>query len=459
MPSDQPPTQAPIAQPSAPRTPTANEIVQTMQHGNSPLDFIKRNLKNEAVTVPNPAQQQEPVVVPQVVSATRAANPLLDKVENVTTEVTVATKDEVPTFDFEKKDEPATTEKAVADAVKSETATDAVAEEPIVEDATDSGQHFKKLRTKFKETENTLKTVQAEKEKLAKDLEKYQTGEVVPEVLQAKEQRIAELEHYEKIHNLKGSEAYKKTIAEPLREVADKIKTYAADYGIPEDVLQNVTDLSNADLNRFLDGHFDSVGALEVKALINQSKELLGKALEAEKTPAQMLAQLEAQQTKINEAQEVSRKEGLANSSRIAWSTALGKIRKEGKAIELIRKDNDHEHNQKYVDPILKQAAGEYGKFITAFAKAGIKELEPEVASALAEAVLLAHASAVALPTRDASMREAEAILNNTRYNTLIRPNVGGGTPSVSSAPARAATLTPQETARNQINSILSKRR
>jgi hypothetical protein len=414
--------------------------------------------EQQAATAPAPldvpVSQARPANVP---------NPLMQKVEPIVsaepkpaepTAAPIVSKDETPTFDFEKKDEPRSAE---TPAQVAPTAEEPAEPEPASEEG---GQHFKKLRLKVKETESTLKAVLAEKEDLKSQVEKYAKGEVIPEVLQQKEARIAELEHYEQLHNLKGSAAYKEKVAKPLEAKQARLKAIAEDYGIPEGTLTEALNFEKeSELNGFLANHFDGVGAIEVKQLVTDMKNLHGQAAEMEKTPAQTLARIQQEQAQIEAAQDATRKNQLAASSRSAWIDALTNIRKDGRALELIRKENDNEHNTKFVDPILKQAAAEYGKFITAFAKAGIKELEPEVGKALAEAVLLAHASATALNTRTEAMRQAEEITNNIRYNSLIRPSVGGGTVSSAPAPAKAVEETPEQMARNQMNSILSKNR
>lgn len=442
------------------QAPQINDALQGLQSGESPLDFIKRNLsEQQAATAPAPLAQQasevRPANIPNPLIQTPAESAPVTAKPAEPSAAPIVSKDETPVFDFEKKDEP-----------RSEpTSTEPVAAEPAQEEPADSdipegAQHFKKLRLKVKETESTLKAVQAEKEQLAQQVEKYVKGEVIPEVLQQKEARIAELEHYEQLHNLKGSAAYKEKVAKPLEAKQARLKAIADDYGIPEGTLTEALNFEKeSELNGFLANHFDGVGALEVKQLVTDMKNLHGQAAEMEKTPAQTLARIQQEQAQIEAAQDTTRKNQLAASSRDAWVTALTNIRKDGRALELIRKENDSEHNTRFVDPILKQAAAEYGKFITAFAKAGIKELEPEVGKALAEAVLLAHASATALSTRTEAMRQAEEITNNTRYNSLIRPSVGGGTVSSVAAPAKAAEETSEQMARNQMNSILSKNR
>lgn len=424
------------------------------------MDFIRRNLtEQQAATAPAPLDAPAPQARPANVP-----NPLMQKVEPTvpaepkpaeSTAAPIVSKDETPVFDFEKKDEPRS-EPAPSEPVAAEPAQ----EEPADSDVPEGAQHFKKLRLKVKETESTLKAVLAEKEDLKSQVEKYAKGEVIPEVLQQKEARIAELEHYEQLHNLKGSAAYKEKVAKPLEAKQARLKAIAEDYGIPEGTLTEALNFEKeSELNGFLANHFDGVGAIEVKQLVTDMKNLHGQAAEMEKTPAQTLARIQQEQAQIEAAQDATRKNQLAASSRSAWIDALTNIRKDGRALELIRKENDNEHNTKFVDPILKQAAAEYGKFITAFAKAGIKELEPEVGKALAEAVLLAHASATALNTRTEAMRQAEEITNNIRYNSLIRPSVGGGTVSSAPAPAKAVEETPEQMARNQMNSILSKNR
>lgn len=424
-----------------------------LEPADNPLDFIKKNLGEPQP--PAPVVQQ---ISDQVAASKAAEDAAAAEAQKKLLEPPPA--DPMPTFGDEKKPDD-----APADAAK-EPAQTPEGEEPVEgEPADPTRENFKKLKGHLREVHQTLTAVKTEKDTLQKELEDYKTGAVVPEVLKNYEMRIQELERWEKLHNLKASREYTEKYVAPVQEKINKLKGIFTDYGVPETAVQGVLDAAvnktnRAELNAFLSEHFDELGAMEAKQVITELQSIQKAAKDAEAEPAKMLEQMqkEAEQTAvIRESERVSKIQGSARES---WVDALLEIRKEGKVMELIRKDHDPEFNSKFVDPIISQAAIEYGRFVSDLAKAGIAELPKPLAAVAAKAFLLAHATAIAIPSRNAALKELEATTSAaSRINGFIRPQVGGGvSKGGASAPSPQVEETPTQAAAGLINRILSGR-
>jgi len=119
---------------------------------------------------------------------------------------------------------------------------------------------FKRLRTALKDANKTLAETKIEKEKLATQVKKYETGEAFPDILQEKENEIAKLSQYEKLVSLKTSRAYQEAYIKPLSTLRSKFVEYGKEYGVPEDVMNQALNLKNPrELDSFLEDHFTTL--------------------------------------------------------------------------------------------------------------------------------------------------------------------------------------------------------
>jgi len=328
---------------------------------------------------------------------------------------------------------------------------------PPEEEDNKAPEHIKKNIKNLRGLVKKFKDAATEKEAAylatQAELEKYKTGEVLPQEIVQRESRIAELEKYEKIVSLRTSPEYQNTFVKPLTQIKERLGAIAQDYHLPPEVINQAVNIQNeAELNRFLSNHFDGVGALEVKTLINNAKGIQADAFAAEQQPAQALAQLMQEQEAAITAKRMQNKQAMADISRSTWGEALANIKKEGKAHELIYKEGDPEHNQKFVDPVVGAAAGEYGKLVSMLAEHGLEQLPKDLAYALSRMTLLAHASAVAIGTRDAAMQRMDELNGAlTRKTSYVRPSIGT---QMAGRGGEAPTKQPMA---NALDSILSK--
>lgn len=428
------------AVPSAPSTalPSAQEILSRFKTADSPLEFIKANLE---ATKP-PLSVDPPQVIKEV--ETKRADEA--KVE--------AEKKEDASLSEMKLDLPLEVSKTSD--VKGE---EALKDETLEEPKDDKEENFKNLRKKLHETTTTLRDREREAEALKTRITKYETGEELPEVLRVKEERIRELEKYEKLHALKLSPAYRETFIKPIEGIKSRLSQIAKDYEIPPEILTEAIDITNVrELNTFLSNHFDDVGALEAKQLISEAQKIKTQALAAEKEPSNVLTEIE-ESYKTFEAQKRAKANSvISETSKEAWIDSLIRIKDEGKIQELISKEDDPEHNKRFVEPVLQAAATEYGKLIRTLAENGLEKLPKDLAFALARMVHLAHASAVSIESRHAAEIAKEELERNVRRTTsYLRPTVGtsshGNTQGESPRPT-----SPQDAAKMLVNTVLSKR-
>lgn len=448
-------------QPAINRMPLARDILAGMKKADSPIDFIRKNLAPPENTV-DPTKLIKEQEEKRAIADKLVTSPEPVKVDTTTTEEAKPSEDASIQYDIELKEPdvvdasnkiPKSDGQAPVDIDPLEAELDAANQVPAAE-------NFKKLRIKAKETLKTLAQVQEEKARIEAELNKYKTGEVVPEILQEKENRIAQLSHYEKLHNLKMSPDYQEAFVKPLNKLQTRLSEFAKDYNIPPEQLNKALNITNqADLNRFLSDHFDEIGGLEVKQLLNEVKTIQTKAHDAEKEPAKALAELQEEHTRISQIRNAERKNGIAAKSKEGWVKSLFKIREEGKAQELIMKDTDPEFNDKVVKPIMTAAATEYGKIITLLAENGLENLSEELSFALARMVQLAHASAISIDSREAAIKHAKTLEQNTaRTNGFIRPGIGSGRANSPEGGTPKVHATPQEAAKSLVQSMLSGR-
>lgn len=425
-----------------------SDILKTLDRtAESPLDFIKRNTADmnvapTPVTVSNP-QPETPNVQPPTPSNT--TSPTIPAKENTDPELKFGFEAPAPEKNIEEVPE--------VDPELEEI--DKLPEDPEKE-------HYQKLRAKTRESVIKVKDLSSKLDTATKDLEKYKSGAVVPEIMQQKEAEIARLSTFEKLHNLKSSPEYTEKYIKPLNENHTKLKEVFADYGIPAEHLDEVASIAlntknRAELNNFLaENNFDTLGAEEVHKLVKDVKTLQVDARNAELEPATAYEQIKRESEARHQFQEQERIGKVSANAKDSWFETLMEVRNEGKISELIRKDNDPEFNEKFVDPILAKATESYGQFVTELVKQGVRELPKEVASALSKMTLLAHASAIAMETRDAALSRLAEIENSAdRVNKIFRPNVGGGYNGNRPPPAPVEDLSPAGAAKQLLKTVL----
>lgn len=389
-----------------------------LEHGESPLDFINRNL-NRLNGTPPPTAPNSQVATNNSTSLTTSTN--------------TGNEDILPEFDFSKKE--ATSNVPRDSAAPAETPKVPPPEMPpqVPEEIEDSSipaaENFKRLRHSLKEKEKSISELTSAHKTATEELEKYKKGEILPPVVKEKDEEIKRLSRFERLVNLKTSPEYHEKYIAPLAQKTEQLKTIFKDYGIPDPLVARALAFeSRVDLNTFLSEHFDSEGAREVKDIILSTKALTTDAKAAEAEPAQELQKLQEQNRITKLAEDSDRRGNIAASARSGWLDALSEIRNEKKALELIRRENDPKFNETFVDPILKSASEDFSQAISEATNNGVTTISKNYAKAIAKAFMLSHAAALAMETRNRAVDDITTFHNTAeRTNRMLRPPIGGG--------------------------------
>lgn len=457
----------------------ARSIYATMERGASPLDFIKKNLAKAGIQGPDTAPT--PKAADVVERPTKEDNTYSELAHNSSSydthpddvfstkdvripekmddlgdlETIITTRKNTKEEESQKVEPDLQEEETLENPIEDNKEENSSQEDPIKKNLSKQRQIIKRLKQEVNETARV-------KSELEEKVKKYETGEATPEYIEALQSRVENLEYYEKLHNLKVSDEYAEAFIEPLSLIDERLAVIAENYSIPKEVLVEASNLENeADINRFLSRHFDSVGGYEVKNLITQKQNIASQAREAEKNAGEALRVLKEQSEVIKAQKEQQRKERIINVSKNSWVKAISSVKEQGIAKELIPIEGDSEFNSKVVTPKIQSAAREYGKIMNSLIEAGLKDIPEEVSKAIALSALYSHAYTVASLRATEAENYADTLKKTTeRLNPILRPQIGqsqGGSPNVSAAAPK--TETPLEAGRNLIHSVLSKSR
>ena len=455
--------------------PVASQIAARFSDGEDPLAFVRNNLQSRDMTpVPPPGQPAaatpppqpngaQPIPVPppsQSAAQQRMADLSFDTQAPPTTPQQadpVVPPSEKPKLPDEVRD----LLSPMQDKQDERQQQDA----PTPEDEKDPKSSIRNLRRKANELTTQLTEKEQAIEQLKADLEKYKSGEATPDIIQKKDERIKQLEHFEKLHNFKNSAEYQREYVVPYNNLNDKLLAIAKDYQVSNEVLNEALAIDNRrDLNNFLKQHFDDIGAAEVRDIVTKMREVWSASQAAEKVPEESLQDLQsrfAQEERVREEQRIN---DIMNNSKSGWSNAIADITSKGEYPELVLKDGDEAHNA-IVRPLVEAAATEFGKLVKILHAHGLKELPAPVANILAKRFALSQAAAVISASRADHYNRSERIVQESRSAaSFIHPPIGGnggGTPATGGAGSspRPKTGGLEATGEKLINDILSRAR
>lgn len=387
-------------------------------HSADPLAFIKGNLREPTPQVaPSQEIKPEPVAIP------------IPKVEVAPApEVVVEGVEDFSPVEPEAKQEPLTPEEEFP--------------ELAADTMPDADRNWGILKSALKEKKAALKEVSEQKAQLEAELQDYKVGKKMPDHLQAKEEEISQLRRYQKIVDLKASPEYQEAHVKPLKEVRSKVDhLLTTEYGFPKEELAELRSMDFKSQNAWLERELDAVGALQIRDLLDKEKQIVGGMQQAEKEPEQEFERLMQEGARAREVRQAQQKSAIKETFRDGWARSLLKIRQEGKFPELTPKESDSQYNKNIVDPIVRNAATEGGKFVAMLVEDGLTKLRPEVAEFISNMCLHAHSSILNATTRERAMAYADELKKNTtRINNVIRPPIGGSTgASVGEPQAREA--------------------
>lgn len=419
-----------------------SEVLAGLNDAADPLEFIKSNIRaNEQTRASNGVAPAAPAPVPAAeavaVVAPAPAQPTFKDESVGELPLSVAPGDAKP-------------QDPVAPAAEG-------GEDPAAQTPAGPEQSIKDLRKKANEYKTQLTEAQESLRTVAEELERYKKGEAIPETLKEKDDRIAALEHYERLHGFRLSPEYQKKYVEPLEQLKTKAVQLAQDYQVEVEVLDEALALTNKkDLNSFLRNYFDDVGALEVREVLTKIREIDNEAKEAEKEPEKSFQNLKDSYANEQREQESLRIGNITANSRDGWIAALQEVRAEETYPELIL-TGDIEAD-KIARPIVESAAQEYGKFVKLLVGLGAKELPKDVAKILAKRFQLSQASSVIAESRAHHyQRSQEIIRENERQAAMIRPPVGSATGG-GIVPAPVKPASPEAAAEQILDKVLRRK-
>ena len=299
----------------------------------------------------------------------------------------------------------------------------------ILEGQNSAAENFKRLRKKYKYTKEEARSAREEALAHKARLDEYESGLTVPEVTQKLNNRISQLETYEKIFNLKTTPEYIEKVTTPLNEsfktLNEYVAEYSADQGLVEAALSAET---KAERNRLLArAGLDPVASLEISNTIGKIRELNVSALEMEKEPAKALDKLVSDNMYIKGEREKAQRTAIAEISKSVWIESVQDIRSQGTYPELTMVAGNTEHNDNFVKPVLQKAATEYGRLVNGLVEAGLKELPAPIGKALARMTKLAIGGAVVREQNKALQARVEELEESIKTkNSHYRPGAHG---------------------------------
>lgn len=299
-----------------------------------------------------------------------------------------------------------------------------------LDEAESPQQSFSNLRNALKATKLEREAAAAKVQELEQRVAKFQTGEEIPEPLKDVHARVQELEHYKSLVSLKANPEYEKQVLAPLTDTKGKLIELFKAYGAnPEKINQLFANKDIKFRNTHLAGLLrDPVAVLEAKNLLTSIDTLHQTQEHFEKQPTIALEQMVAAEIETRNANVRERLGEVKSRSSSAWVRALTDIRKEGKIFEIIPQDGNHEHNEKWVKPIVDKAAKQYGLIVKSLVEAGLRDLPETAAYAIARAVQQAYAAGSAAESRAIALAEADRTRQSAQRRTVYeRPPMGSG--------------------------------
>lgn len=416
--------------------PTANDIQKSLQSASDPLDFIKKNLRNpDAVVQPVVNNEAAQAAAKVVDNSQNVSNPaevppglgmMAKPADVVATPGKSVVQEAIDNFNAGKHlEQPPKVEEPNSGGAESDPADAATLKEPS--EVKEEKGFLKNLRTKVKGLEETLITKETENIEIKTKLEKYEKGEEIPEALKPLQERVKNLEKYEKMYALDTSPEFQELYVEPVNKVKEELGKLVKDYGLSDEVIGEALKIDNLrNLNRFLSDYFDdSIGADHARRLIQDLRQKEGIRENARKDAEGTLNRLLMESSDLRQKSETERVTQVKALARSSWEEGIQEILSTGRYPELTIKDGDDEHNR-IAKPILDNAASEYGKVMNLLAAAGLKVIPKEAAKIIAKRFAYSEAAPVIAQSRQHFYEEFEKLVSNGHKTAKYdRPPLG----------------------------------
>jgi len=290
----------------------------------------------------------------------------------------------------------------------------------------DGKESFKGLRQKVTRAKNELeetKKILLEKETY---IEKIKKGEEEIEPLKVLKEENQKLAKYRDMYDLETSPDYISQYVEPINQAKEELKKYAEEYSVPIEELESILDSESiSKTNKFLSEHFDAIGGVQVKSIIDTIKSKRLQQLQARETPRNTLERLKNDSIEAMRAQEIERVSKINTNAHTSWTKTLTALQSTGKYPELtFRGDPTHDE---YVKTVMENAASRYGSIVTKIANLGLKDLPEDLANEIAAVCSLSEASGAMAESRDHIFNEHLKVVGDARRRSNFEsPPLGG---------------------------------
>lgn len=331
-----------------------------------------------------------------------------------------------------------------------------VDDEPDMSDIPDepAKENWKKAREALRETRKSVKTLTQEFESTKSKLERYEKGEIVPEIISAKDAKIAQLEKYETIVNGKLSDEYQSLVVAPTKEKSGALNKLAEDYNVPEHIraglIQKIVETENErERNSLITKYFpDAIGATKVENIVKDLHQLGTLALDMDNKPKETLQALQTQYQEKKQQEATIIANQFESVSKVSWTKALEKTANEGLFTNLILDPNNTEHNA-IAEKNQHRAAIQFGALMKKLHENGLRTAPEDLTTGLARSLQLAVGGVgLAKELQAAHQRIAELEGTSGVLKTYLRPgmnNNGGGNRPVTNPAQEKGPANPRE--------------
>lgn len=293
-------------------------------------------------------------------------------------------------------------------------------------------ENIKNLRSSLNNERARIQELETELEQARASLESPEIPKEVQEQIQAKDERLAQLEHYEKLFGLYNTEGFKETYYDSVDALAQRAKEIAQDYDVSDTVIDAAMSISNRkELIETLSQYFDVHTAGEIRDIVLESQGIIKEREKAEKNPDEVRSQLLSLVGKNNEARINKARENMQGAVSTGWTRMLESYSNPNSGITpLIERPGDVEHT-KNRDAILKSAESDLSAVMGIFAKDGLRTINDQVAAGIAARFQLSaaagymHKRLQELEAENAALKESGAKATR-RQRPLSNSSQGG---------------------------------
>lgn len=233
--------------------------------------------------------------------------------------------------------------------------------EPETEVDLNKETNIKNLRTVAGNFKRERDEIKVELETLRETLKTKPEVSALQRELDSLRGRVKELEPYELVFALHQNPEFKQRFVDGANNLVGEMKQIAGDYGVGEDVVQDILLTTNRkDLDDILEESFSSSAARsDIKTLKQKYDGLQRERAEYEKKPQESLTKFQEHEARASAQRAQQRDTYLKQAINSGWQSALKQneeLPENERIYELMEIPGKREHNEKVVKPTLNAA-------------------------------------------------------------------------------------------------------